>query len=52
MPEELNDVAKEIAELRRTVRILADDADRMLLTRIIEDADVRRLLERVAGVVL
>lgn len=52
MPEELNDVAKEIAELRRTVRVLSDEADRLIVTRIIEDADVRRLLERVAGVVL
>ena len=50
MPEEITDLARDIADLRRTVRILSDEADRLVISRIIEDAEVRRLLERLAEV--
>lgn len=45
MDEELN----RLRDLESRVRILADDADRMLLTRKIDDPDVKKLLERLAG---
>lgn len=48
----MEELAKEIAALRREMRALSDEADRLIVTRIIDDADVRRLLERMAGVVL
>lgn len=48
----MEELAKEIASLRREMRALSDEADRLIVTRIIEDADVRRLLERMAGVML
>lgn len=50
MTQEISELAKEIADLRRDVRLLSDEADRMLLTRRIDDADVLRLLEKLAGV--
>ena len=50
MTQEISELAKEIADLRREMRALSDEADRLTVTRIIEDADVRRLLERMAGV--
>lgn len=48
----MEELAKEIAAMRREMRALSDEADRLIVTRIIEDADVRRLLERMAGVAL
>ena len=52
MPEELTDLARDIADLRKNVRSLSDEADKLVRTRIIEDAEVRRLLERLAEVQL
>lgn len=50
MSDEMRKLAEEIADLRRDVRRWSDAADRIVMTRIVDDVEVRKLLEEIAGV--